>query len=150
MGFHFGNVLVFAVIAVGFIFGGLLIGKLIRPDIPDPEKRTIYECGERPIGPAWFRFNPRFYLFALVFVVFDVEVAFMFPVVTVFKAWVASGHGLVALLEIVAFVVILGAGLVYVWAEGDLAWVKKTLDDRGIPVAADVPGEPGARQREAA
>ena len=148
MGFHFGNVLVFGIIAVGFIFGGLLIGKLIRPDIPDPEKRTIYECGERPIGPAWFRFNPRFYLFALVFVVFDVEVAFMFPVVTVFKQWIAAGHGLVALLEIVAFVVILGAGLVYVWAEGDLAWVKKTLDDRGLPVAADVPG--GARERREA
>ncbi len=149
MGFHFGNVLVFGIIAVGFIFGGLLVGKLIRPDIPDPEKRTIYECGERPIGPAWFRFNPRFYLFALVFVVFDVEVAFMFPVVTVFKQWIAAGHGLVALVEIVAFVVILGAGLVYVWAEGELAWVKKTQGDRGVPVPADLPRR-APRHKEAA
>lgn len=130
MAFQYANVLAFMAIGIGFLLGGLLFGSLIRPNIPDPEKSTIYECGERPIGPAWFRFNPRFYLIALVFVIFDVEVAFMFPVVSVFKSWVTSGHGMVAFFEVLAFVGILSVGLAYVWSQGDLAWIKRLAEDR--------------------
>lgn len=129
MAFNYANVLVFSLIAIGFIVGGLTFGRLVRPNIPDPEKSTIYECGERPIGPAWFKFNPRFYLIALVFVIFDVEIAFMFPVVTVFRQWVEASFGWVAFFEITAFVGILSVALAYVWTQGDLEWVKKTVQD---------------------
>ncbi|MDF1565944.1 MAG: NADH-quinone oxidoreductase subunit A [Deltaproteobacteria bacterium] len=137
MAFDFATVLVFTLVAVGFLAGALLVGSWVRPDIPDPEKATVYECGERPIGPAWFKFNPRFYLVALVFVIFDVEVAFMFPVVAIYREWVQAGHGLVAFLEIFAFVGILSVALAYVWASGDLAWVKNTIADINSRTDAD-------------
>lgn len=129
MAFNFANVLIFSAVAVGLVFIVLLLGKLLRPDVPDPEKATIYECGERPIGPAWFAFNPRFYIVALIFVIFDVEVVFMFPVIAVFRRWMEAGFGMWAYLEITIFVAILAAGLAYVWRTGDLAWVKKTVED---------------------
>lgn len=125
MFFHFANVLVFfafAVILCGLMLG---LGLLLRPSNPNPNKLTSYECGEPPSGPAWINFNIRFYLIALVFVIFDVELAFMYPVVTVFRDWVAQGQGLFALLEIGAFAGILFLGLVYVWAKGDLEWLKR-------------------------
>ena len=77
-------VLLFIVVASGFILVHLLIGKLIRPNRPSPEKQTIYECGEPTIGSAWIQFDLRFYVVALLFVVFDVEVAFFFPWAEVF------------------------------------------------------------------
>ncbi len=60
---------------------GSPLSRLVGPRIPNAEKATIYECGERPIGAAWFNFNPRFYLVALVFVIFEVDIALTFPVV---------------------------------------------------------------------
>src|SRR5437899_11003575 len=84
----------------------------------------IYECGEKPIGQAWYNFNPRFYLIALVFVIFEVEIAFMFPVASVYKWFLDRGQGLLVFLEIFVFVAILSVGLAYVWAMGDLVRVK--------------------------
>jgi NADH-quinone oxidoreductase subunit A len=89
----------------------------------------IYECGEKPIGHAWYNFNPRFYLIALVFVIFEVEIAFMFPVASVYKWFLDRGQGLLAFAEIFVFVAILAVGLAYVWAMGDLEWVKKLQED---------------------
>jgi NADH-quinone oxidoreductase subunit A len=77
-------VLLFLAVGVGFIFVHLLAGKLIRPNKPAPEKKTIYECGEPTIGSAWIQFDLRFYVVALLFVIFDVEVAFFFPWAEVF------------------------------------------------------------------
>jgi NADH-quinone oxidoreductase subunit A len=74
----------FLVVGVGFILVHLLIGKLIRPAKPHDEKLTIYECGEPTIGSAWVQFDVRFYVVALLFVIFDVEVAFFFPWAVVF------------------------------------------------------------------
>jgi NADH-quinone oxidoreductase subunit A len=79
-----GYMLLFFVVGVGFIFAHLIAGKLIRPAKPDPEKLTIYECGEPTIGSAWVQFDVRFYVVALLFVIFDVEVAFFFPWAVVF------------------------------------------------------------------
>jgi NADH-quinone oxidoreductase subunit A len=79
-----GYLLLFVVVGVGFIFIHLIVGKLIRPARPDPEKLTIYECGEPTIGTAWVQFDLRFYVVALLFVIFDVEVAFFFPWAVVF------------------------------------------------------------------
>src|SRR5207302_9924928 len=77
-------ILLFLAVGVGFIFVHLVAGKLIRPARPDREKGTIYECGEPTIGSAWVQFDLRFYVVALLFVIFDVEVAFFFPWAEVF------------------------------------------------------------------
>jgi NADH-quinone oxidoreductase subunit A len=129
MPFHFANVLLFSATAVLFVFGSLLAGHFLRPDAPTREKSMIYECGEKPIGQAWFNFNPRFYLIALVFVIFEVEIAFMYPVASVYKYFVDHGQGLLAFAEIFVFVAILAVALAYVWAMGDLEWVKGLKQD---------------------
>src|SRR6266481_4828685 len=76
--------LVFLGVAVFFLFFHLMLGKTVRPARPDPEKLTIYECGEPTIGSSWIQFDLRFYVVALLFVIFDVEVVFFFPWAVVF------------------------------------------------------------------
>jgi NADH-quinone oxidoreductase subunit A len=130
MGFEFGAVLAFVIVAVGFALATITLSRLVGPRIPNAEKSTIYECGERPIGVAWFNFNPRFYLVALVFVIFEVDIALTFPVATVYRDWVAAADptfAWIAFAELFLFTVILVVGLAWVWAHGDLEWVK-TLD----------------------
>src|SRR5437764_8192784 len=113
MPFHFANVLLFSATAILFVFGSLLAGHFLRPRAPTREKSMIYECGEKPIGQAWFNFNPRFYLIALVFVIFEVEIAFMFPVASVYKAFIEKGQGLLDFLEIFVFVAIISVCLAF-------------------------------------
>lgn len=125
MKFDFAMVLVFAVSAIGFALTNLLVGALLRPRFPNPEKEMIYECGEVPTGPAWFNFNPRFYIIALVFVVFEVEIALTIPVALVFRQWVYDGIGMLAFVEILAFIAILFTGLIWIWVRKDLEWVKR-------------------------
>src|SRR5438132_2989327 len=79
-----GYILLFLVVGIGFILVHLLAGQLIRPAKPNAEKMTIYECGEPTIGSAWVQFDLRFYVVALLFVIFDVEVVFFFPWAVVF------------------------------------------------------------------
>ena len=129
----YASVAAFFLVAIGFILGSLLFGKLIRPDNLYAEKLETYECGEAPVGPAWFNFNPRFYIIALIYIVFDVEIAFIYPVATVFRRWVDQGRGMFALVEIFLFVAILMLGLVYVWVKGDLEWIRSIKGDpRGV------------------
>lgn len=123
----FAKVLVFLVVSALFIFITLIAGRFFRPTKPNPVKSESYECGEEPTGSGWINFNIRFYLIALIFVIFDVEVALAFPVATVFKKWITDGNGLIALIELGVFVLILFVGLVYVWAKKDLEWVKTVL-----------------------
>src|SRR5215475_11617255 len=111
MYFHFGNVLVLTLLALFLAAFHLALGSLLRPANPEAKKLTTYECGEPPSGSAWINFNIRFYLVALVFVVFDVELAFMYPVMAVFKGWVADGRGLTALAEVGLFIAVLAVGL---------------------------------------
>ena len=125
MYFQFGNVLVFTLLALFLAAFHLLLGSFLRPANPEARKLTTYECGEPPTGSAWINFNIRFYLIALVFVIFDVEVAFIYPVTVVFRDWVLKGQGLFALAEVLLFLGILAVGLVYVWAKRDLEWVKR-------------------------
>jgi NADH-quinone oxidoreductase subunit A len=135
--FDFANVLVFLGVAALFLFVTLALGRVLRPTTPDAAKGTVYECGEAPIGGGWFNFNPRFVLVALVFLVFDVEVAFTYPVAIAFRRWVDAGEGATAFVEIAAFVVVLALGLAYVWARGDLAWLARLdadADDAHDPV----------------
>ena len=123
--FDFANVLVFTVLGLGFVGVNLLIGKLLRPSNPQERKLSTYECGEPATGSAWVNFNIRFYLVALIFIIFEVEIAFIFPVATVFRQRMENGQGLFAFVEILVFVGILFLGLIYAWAKGDLEWVKK-------------------------
>lgn len=127
MQFDYANVLIF--LGLGAVLCALMmyLGALLRPANPERAKLTTYECGMDVEGSSWINFNIRFYVVALVFVIFDVEVAFVYPVVTVFKQWIAAGRGLFALLEIVLFIAILVVGLVYVWRKGDLDWMKKVV-----------------------
>lgn len=124
MQFDYANIAIF--LGLGVILCALLLGlgSLLRPSNPERGKLTTYECGMEVEGSSWINFNIRFYVVALVFVIFDVEVAFVYPVVTVFKQWVDSGRGLFALSEIVLFLGILVCGLLYVWRKGDLDWMK--------------------------
>ena len=130
MYFDFGNVLVFLLLGLVLAAMMLGLGRLLRPANPDAAKLSSYECGEPATGSAWINFNIRFYLVALVFVVFDVELAFMYPVMAVFKSWVTDGRGLFALAEILLFIGVLAVGLVYVWAKGDLEWIKRVPPER--------------------
>jgi NADH-quinone oxidoreductase subunit A len=145
MGFDFGAVLVFAIVAVGFALGGITLSRILGPRFPNPEKATIYECGERPIGVAWFNFNPRFYLVALVFVIFEVDIALTFPVVAVYREWAQASASLawVAFIELFLFTAILVVGLAWVWAHGDLEWVKNLA---GASYEAPAPGSDTPRK----
>jgi NADH-quinone oxidoreductase subunit A len=146
MGYEFGAVVAFAAVGIGFGLLGLTAGRLLRPNHPERAKSTIYECGEKPIGSAWMNFNPRFYLIALVFVVFEVDIALTFPVVAVFKEWVAQGAttGLIALGELMLFTLILVVGLAWVWVHGDLEWIKKTAEIEARPPSRTAAGHRAA------
>lgn len=135
--FNLANILVFLGLGLGFLVMTLTIGRILRPSTPDVEKLGIYECGEKPITQAWFNFNPRFYIVALVFLIFDVEVAFTYPVAVVFRRWVADGAGAFAFAELAIFVGILILGLAYVWRKGDLEWVRKVAADTHKGTQAD-------------
>jgi NADH-quinone oxidoreductase subunit A len=117
--FHFACVLVFLVVAVGFVAVTLLISRLVQPVLKTEEKLLTYECGEDAVGSPWIRFNIRFYMVALAFIVFDVETVFLFPWAVVYNRL-----GLFAFVEMMIFVGILLVGLAYLWAKGDIEWVK--------------------------
>jgi len=125
----YANVFVFAFVTVLFGLAMLLACHVIAPKKPSRAKASVYECGEPPISPSWVNFNFRFYTIALVFIIFDVELAIMYPVAVVFKSWVVNNVGLLAFVEIFLFVAILLIGLIYVWVKGDLAWVKDLIKE---------------------
>jgi len=111
-------VLGFMALAVFVVLGGLLASHLLAPQNPGGIKNEPYECGEKTIGSSWVQFNVGYYLFGLLFLVFDVEAAFLFPWAVVFRE-----VGLVALVEVGLFVAILLLGLLYAWKRGALKWV---------------------------
>jgi NADH-quinone oxidoreductase subunit A len=118
--FSFAGVFLF--MAAGFVFLAiaLLLSRLIQPKgIPGTDKYMPYECGEVPEGSAWIRFNIRFYVLALIFIIFDVEIVFLLPWAVVFRRL-----GSFAFIEGLIFIGILAVGLAYVWKKGDLEWVK--------------------------
>ena len=129
----FGGILLFIIAGIIFVGGGLFTSWLIRPRRPNPEKLTIYECGEDTVGSAWGNFNVRFYIVALIFILFEVEVVFLFPWATVFgkKEFldVSNLWGYLAIFEMVVFVAFLILGLIYAWGKGYLEWVKPIKKD---------------------
>lgn len=112
-----GPVAIFAIIAIGFAVAPMVISRVLRPANPNPIKLSTYECGIETIGNSWIQYYVSFYVYALVFVVFDVETVFLYP-------WaVAYGVlGYFALVEMVVFIAILGLGLLYAIKKQALRW----------------------------
>jgi NADH-quinone oxidoreductase subunit A len=116
-------VAIYAVLGVVFAATVLGIGVLASPNKPKPEKLTTYECGERPVGQAWSQFNVRFYIFALMFVIFDVETVFLFPWAVRLHWFKAMALGPLVFVEMLVFILILILGLAYAWRKGVLKWI---------------------------
>jgi len=120
----YGNIFVFFAMGLLFVFLSMAIVKLIAPSRPNPEKNMTYECGENPIGSGWINFNARFYLIAILFIIFDVEIILVFPVIVNFRDDLLSGSGLSTFIAIFLFMSVLFLGLVYPWKNGYLEWIR--------------------------
>ncbi len=137
--FDFAAVLVFLVFGALFVAVNLTLSRLIQTRNPHPVKLSTYECGELPEGDSWIQFNIRFYVIALIFLIFEVEIIFLFPWAVVFKSL-----GLFAFVEMMIFVFILILGLAYVWVKGDLEWEKpRVVPDASYAALAGKKTEPG-------
>ena len=110
-------VLVFVFIAMAFGVGTLLISYFVQPKYPEPEKLSTYECGSEPFSDARMPFPVRYYIFAMLFVIFDVEVIFLYPWAIVF-----SKIGLIGLIEMLIFIGLFLVAYVYAWRKGALEW----------------------------
>jgi len=140
---EFGKILIFLIVGILMVAVAFFVSRMIAPKNPTPEKLTSYECGEETVGSAWVPFNSRFYVIALIFLLFDVEMIFILPWATVFgsheAAKIDSRWGWLSLVEMFIFLGILILGLVYVWVKGDLDWIKpkpiKPVVDTQIPVS---------------
>lgn len=114
---------IFLVVGIAFVAITLIASYFFRPHRPSQQKLSTYECGEVPIGPAWIQFRVGYYIYALIFLIFDVEAIFIFP-------WAAGLLGfsktpalaMLGLIDMVIFVGILAIGLVYAWKKGVLEW----------------------------
>jgi len=108
----------FAVVAIVFPVAAVVVASFLRPKRPSKVKASTYECGLETVGPTWVRFKAQYYLYALVFVVFDVETAFLYPWAVAYKQLTAF-----ALVEMMLFLAILVVGLAYAWRKGALEWM---------------------------
>ncbi|MFZ4863497.1 NADH-quinone oxidoreductase subunit A [Sphingobacterium sp. Mn56C] len=166
----YGSILLMGMIGFLLVCLTIFLAKILAPHKPNPIKNSTYECGEETVGSAWLQFNPRFYVIALVFLLFDVELIFIFPWATVFGnkdfIHIDSRWGWFTLVEMAIFLSILIIGLVYVWKRGDLNWIKpkhrlpvttvnipsaayKTLNER-IYVVRDYKAVPHSAQQDSA
>jgi len=107
----------FVVIGTLFVPVTLLAARLLAPSKPEPKKLTTYECGSQPVGPPWVQFRIGYYVYALLFVVFDIETVFLYPWAVAFNRM-----GAFILVEMLVFIGILAFGLAYAWKEGALSW----------------------------
>lgn len=119
----FSPIIIFTALAAILVAVPFLLQAIISPTKnKGGEKLDSYECGEVPEGSAWVKFNIRFYIIALAFLIFDVEILFMFPWAVIYKSM-----GVVGLIKMLIFMVILFMGFIYMWVKGDLDWVKMSL-----------------------
>ena len=134
--FDFSAILIFFLIGLGFVMLNMILGRLIRKQAYTKDKMRIYECGEPTIGSSWIRYNIRFYTIALVFLIFDVEVVFLFPVVLILRE-----VGWTAFIEVMFFIGVLVFGLIYAWRFGNLDWIRS-----GEITAPEEPSAEGATE----
>lgn len=118
---EFGKILIFIILAIVFVIITLTINKLLRPNRPSREKQKVYECGENPEGSPWVKFNIRFYVVALIFLIFDVEVVLLFPWALTYKDF-----GFYGFVVGIIFLLVLFLGMAYEWRKGDLEWARPT------------------------
>jgi NADH-quinone oxidoreductase subunit A len=127
------SITIFLAFGAVFVFANLVVGALARPRIPNPEKSAVYECGEPSIGSSWVQFDLRFYIIALVYLIFDVEVALFYPWAVVWgnAASAAKELGMdpfqlrqTALIDMLFFFGVLMVGFAYLWRFGYLDWVR--------------------------
>jgi NADH:ubiquinone oxidoreductase subunit 3 (subunit A) len=113
-----GSLILLIICGVLFSVGGILVAKLFGPSSYNEQKLEAYECGVPTEGGTWIQYNVGYYLFALIFLIFDVEIVFLFPWAVVIREM-----GVIAFLEVLIFVFILFLGLLYAWKKGALKWV---------------------------
>jgi NADH-quinone oxidoreductase subunit A len=116
------SITIFLAFGLGFVLLNLLVGKLLRPRLSNPDKRAVYECGEPTIGSSWVQFDLRFYVVALFYLVFDVELVLIYPWATVFRQF--SGEALLLGLPFIGLVIV---GYAYEWHSGSLDWVRSAI-----------------------
>ena len=114
---QYALIAILGIVAIALPVIGLLLAWLLRPHKPNPLKNSTYECGMETIGDTWVQFKAQYYLFALVFVAFDVEAIFVFPWAVAYRELALYG-----LIEMILFVAILLGGLLYAWRKGALEW----------------------------
>jgi len=119
------GILLFGLAGFAMAFVGLCVGRFLRPTMPHPEKSTPYECGEPAIGESWVQFDLRFYTVALVFIVFDVEVALLWPWAVAFKSMPAA-----AFWAFLVFFLLIAIPFLYEWKSGYLDWVRASTGQR--------------------
>jgi len=124
-------IIIFAVAGFLMAFGILLVGRLFRPQRTNPDKASAYECGETAIGPGWVQFDLRFYVVALVFLIFDVELALFYPWAVVYGGAAAAVDAATlpqvrwaALWDMLFFFAVIVVGFLYLWRFGYLDWVR--------------------------
>ena len=148
------SIAVFTAIGAGFVLINLVAGAFARPSVPSPEKSAVYECGEPTIGNSWVQFDLRFYIVALVYLIFDVEVALFYPWAVAYGAAGELGQRLgmsayeirqVALVDMLFFFGVLMVGFAYLWRFGYLDWVRSAAT---TSIKADY--EPGIDLRSVA
>lgn len=120
---EFGKIFVFMILAGVFVGIAFFASMLVRPKRPSKEKDLIYECGENPEGSPWVRFNIRFYVIALIFLIFDVEIVLLFPWALTYKSF-----GLFGFIAGAIFLLILFLGMAYEWRKGDLEWARPKIE----------------------
>lgn len=116
---EFGKVFIFFLMAIIFVVIGVFVASLIRANRPTQEKYLIYECGENALGSPWIKFNIRFYVVALIFLIFDVEIVLLVP-----WAMVYQDYGFGGFIIGFIFLILLAVGMVYEWRKGDLEWAR--------------------------
>ncbi len=126
---EFGEVLLYIIAGILFVSITLFVSRVIRPSRPNAQKLATYESGEEPVSAAWTQFNIRFYIIALIFLLFEVELVLLFPWSTVFadkdlNQQTDGTWGWIALTEAIVFILILAIGLAYAWVNGFLDWIK--------------------------
>jgi len=131
---------IFVIAGVAMVFGALLFGRFLRPRVPHPDKGAAYECGEPAFGTSWVQFDLRFYVVALVFLVFDVEIALFYPWAVVYGGGAHRGSGagpevlhqvkVTALYDMLFFFGVIVVGFLYLWRFGYLDWVRAVTGSR--------------------
>ena len=143
------SITIFTAFGAAFVLANLVLGALARPQIPNPEKAAAYECGEPSIGTSWVQFDLRFYIVALVYLIFDVEVALFYPWAVAYGDAHALGAAIgmsayqirqVALVDMLFFFGVLLVGFAYLWRRGDIDWVRTVTPAVAAPVSAPAPG----------